>query len=437
MDYTTVFLYRSNQWYNDGLKKADIRDLSGAEASLRRSLWYNRDNVAARNLLGLVYYGKGEVCEALVQWIISKNIQSHENIAAYFIKRVQGTPNDLELINQAAKKYNQCLDYCRQGSEDLAIIQLNKVISMNPVFLRAYQLLALLYIQTGQRSKARQILRRAYRLDVTNVTTLRYMHELSLIHGRDKAQKDGKKQSVSYQMGNETIIQPVSSTLKDSAPKMTVLNIVTGVVVGVVLVWFLMVPAVRQNMAKKARDEAVSYSEQIASLKSQIDLLEQDIDKYKADSEATAAEIETAKNTKNSYEGLVSAINHARQENYDRAALADELLAIDASSLGEVGKTVYDDITKDVFEEQCEKLYESAARDYDAGNYKSVTEKMERAVKMREGYENGRALLLLLKAYQKTGDLEHAAAVNSRITELFPGSDVAKEAADFINGTER
>ena len=41
MDYTTKLAYQSNYWYNDGLKKANIRDLSGAVASLKRSLQYN------------------------------------------------------------------------------------------------------------------------------------------------------------------------------------------------------------------------------------------------------------------------------------------------------------------------------------------------------------------------------------------------------------
>ena len=59
MDYSTKLVYQSNYWYNDGLKKANIRDLSGAIVSLRRSLQYNRENIATRNLLGLVYYGAG------------------------------------------------------------------------------------------------------------------------------------------------------------------------------------------------------------------------------------------------------------------------------------------------------------------------------------------------------------------------------------------
>ena len=126
VEYAKKLVYLSNQWYNDGLKKANIRDLSGAALSLKKSLQYNRDNIAARNLLGLVYYGRGEISEALVEWIISKNIKSHGNIANYYIKKVQESQSELEVINQAVKRYNQALAYCQQGGEDLAAIQLKK-----------------------------------------------------------------------------------------------------------------------------------------------------------------------------------------------------------------------------------------------------------------------------------------------------------------------
>ena len=144
MDYAKKIMYQSNYWYNDGLMKAQERDMSGAIIALRQSLQYNRENIAARNLLGLVYYGIGEVAEALVEWIISKNLKPRDNIADSYIRNVQDSANELESINQAIKKYNQCLGYCKQNGEDLATIQLKQVIAAHPTFLKAYQLLALI-----------------------------------------------------------------------------------------------------------------------------------------------------------------------------------------------------------------------------------------------------------------------------------------------------
>ena len=98
MDYTTKLAYQSNYWYNDGLNKANIRDLTGAITSLKKSLQYNRDNIASRNLLGLVYYGRGDVVEALAEWVLSKNLQPKENIANYYIQKVKEKRDDLDRI---------------------------------------------------------------------------------------------------------------------------------------------------------------------------------------------------------------------------------------------------------------------------------------------------------------------------------------------------
>lgn len=174
MDYTKKIVRYSNYWYNDGLRKAQIRDLTGAILSLRRSLQFNKGNIAARNLLGLVYYGRGEVAEALVEWIISKNMRPRDNIANEYIQRVQDASRQLDVMNQAIKKYNQCLVLCAQGGEDMAVLQLRKVISAHPSFVKAYQLLALLYLKKEQYAKAKPLLRTAAKLDTTNEMSLRY-----------------------------------------------------------------------------------------------------------------------------------------------------------------------------------------------------------------------------------------------------------------------
>lgn len=114
--------------------------MTGAVTSLKKSLQFNSENIAARNLLGLVYYGRGEVGEALVEWILSKNLRPKDNIANYYIQKIQKSPADLDTINQAIRKYNQSLVYCEQGGEDMAIIQLKQVVAAFPGFLRAYQL---------------------------------------------------------------------------------------------------------------------------------------------------------------------------------------------------------------------------------------------------------------------------------------------------------
>ena len=93
----------SNRFYNDGLERAAVRDLSGAMNSLRQSLKFNKNNIDARNLLGLIYFETGEVVEALGQWVISKNLRPNKNIADDYINLLQTSQARLDGFNQALK----------------------------------------------------------------------------------------------------------------------------------------------------------------------------------------------------------------------------------------------------------------------------------------------------------------------------------------------
>ena len=437
VDYTKKFIYLSNQWYNDGLKKANIRDLSGAITSLKKSLQFNRDNVAARNLLGLVYYGRGEVAEALVEWIISKNIKTHGNIATYYIKKVQEASSELDVINQAVKRYNQCLMYCEQGGEDLAAIQLQKVVAAHPTFLKAYQLLALIYIHTEQYTKARQVLRKAHKLDSTNDITLRYMHVMKKLRGEKAAKvREEKANTVSYKLGNETIIQPVSSTLKDNATFLTILNILIGVAIGAACVWFLFMPTLKQDMAYKANQEIIEYSEQLAAKKSEIDILNRELEAYQAEKEATEAEKQIAMNTKVSYEALIEVMETYAKESYSRASLVDDLLEIQTDSFGEHAIATYESITKVVFAEECESLYDYAKKNFAVKNFDIVVERMERVMTIDEDYADGNAKLLLMQTYHEKGEAEKAETLYQEILEDYKDTEVAQTATQVMKGTE-
>lgn len=436
MDYTERLAYQSNYWYNDGLKKANIRDLSGAVSSLRRSLQYNRENIMARNLLGLVYYGRGEVVEALVEWIISKNFKSYENIANYYIKKVQETPSELETINQAIHKYNQCLIYCQQNGEDLAIIQLKKVVAAHPTFLKAHQLLALLYLHTEQYAKARQILRRAHKMDTTNEITLSYMHELAQIRSQKVAKlKEDKNQTVSYNLGNETIIQPASASLKDNAGVLTIVNILIGIAVGAAVIWFLIVPSVNQKKAGEANRNVTELSEQIASKDAQINALKKELEGYRSSSDEAESAIATAQSTQESYEKLMTVYNQYQGGNTSNADMLEGLLAVTPDALGEQGKAIYGEISGDLFPKMCERLYAQAQSDMEGGSYGEAVTALESVIRMDEGYDEGKALKLLGDAYAGNGDAEKAKETYEKVTANYSGTDAANDAQNALSGT--
>lgn len=102
-DYARKNQQIANSFYNLGLEKARIRDLSGAAQCLKKSLHFNKYQTDARNLLGLIYYENGEVADALVQWVISLNLQPEDNLADHYLDEIQRKPGQLEIESQNVK----------------------------------------------------------------------------------------------------------------------------------------------------------------------------------------------------------------------------------------------------------------------------------------------------------------------------------------------
>lgn len=436
MDYTTKLVYQSNYWYNDGLKKAQIRDMTGAVSSLKKSLQYNRANIASMNLLGLVYYGRGDVVEALVEWIISKNFRSHDNIANYYISKVQETPGELEEINQAVKRYNQSLQYAAQGGEDLAIIQLKKAIAAHPTYAKAYQLLGFLYLHTEQYANARQMLRTAYRLDTTNELTLRYMHELGELRKERplsvKKEEKKEQQTVTYNIGNETIIQPVSAAYKEHTGMHTILNIGIGALVGILVMWFLVMPAIDSSRQKKINEQTVEFSNQIEAQKSQINALITELDEYRSTSQETENAQATAASTKDSYETVMNVYNYYQSNTMSNAAMVDELLKVNPESLGRIGREAYDEMTNDLFPGICEDLYYTAQQNYEVANYETGITNLEKVISIDEGWDNGGALLLLAQTYEASGEQDKANIHYQKVAEKYPDTEAATKAQEAL-----
>ncbi len=431
-DVTMKIVYQSNYWYNDGLAKARVRDMSGAIASLKKSLQYNRANLAARNLLGLVYYGRGDIVEALVEWILSKNFQSHDNIASYFISKVQETPGELEEINQAVKRYNQSLEYARRGGEDMAIIQLKKAVALHPTYVKAYRLLALLYIETEQYASARQVLRKIHKLDATDEFTIRYMHELSEIRKeRPKSVKDQgrkKQKTVTYNLGNESIIQPVTHGLKERYGIFSFSNIIVGLLVGIAVMWFMVMPALNTSRQKDVNKQVVEFSNQIAEQEAQISALKTELESYRSTSAETESAQATAASTQDSYEIVMNIYQHYRQSDMSNDAMLSELLKVKVDSLGTTGREIFETMTDDLYPTMCRKLYNAAKSSYDTANYEEAKTNLETVMQMNEEYEDGAAILLLAQVFEKQGDLEKANIYYQKVIETYPDTDNAQTA---------
>lgn len=321
--------YLSRQYYNQGLEKASVRDLSGAISCLKQSLIYNKHNIQARNLLGLVYFETGEVVAALSEWVISKNLQSNRNLATEYINKLQANSNKLEAINETIRKYNDALNLCREGHEDMAAIRLKRILTQNPKLIKGYHLLALIQMKEGEYNKARRTLRKAARIDKTNTTTLRFLREIDEQTGvTTKLERQNKKRifrngaaAKRESDGNEGEIVIQTPAYKEQSRISLFFMLATGFAAGLLAFYLLAVPAIRQGIYREANQQIVKYSDAVSSQGAELTKAQSQAQESGDTVEAASKQIEEEKKKSSTYEALLEAYSALQQQNVDEAAL--------------------------------------------------------------------------------------------------------------------
>ncbi len=421
-------IYTSYVFYNQGLERAKVSDISGAIESLKSSLQYYKYNTRARNLLGLCYYQIGELVLALNEWVISKNLQEDNPDADRYLAEIESAPGYLPKINSTIKKYNQAIDYCKSGSRDLAIIQLKKVISQNANFVTAHQLLALLYIEESQFADARTLLNQAAKIDSNNTTTIRYIHEVkSRLKDQNTGRRKKKNDTVSFMDGNDTVVMSEKSfrSMLDNS-RASLMNILLGLVVGLLICFFLIVPTVKDNAKDGNSKTILALNEQLADASSKNDALQQEIDGLKNDLSAYDDKQDVA----TSYDNLFAAQNYYSAG--DSEAASQYIQLVTKEVLGEQGQQAYDTLYAALSPAIIQGYYDDGNNFYSEENYESAITNFKTVVDIDENYNNGAALFLLGDCYRLTDQKELALECFEKVVELYPSNKWGKQAKVYI-----
>ena len=413
----------SNSYYNLGLQQAEVRNLSGAVESLKNSLKFNKYNIDARNLLGLVYHEMGETVDALSEWVISQSYQPKDNLANRYLDEIQKNRGQLDTINQA-------LHYCQQDSRDLAIIQLKKVLSMNPKLIKGHQLLALLYLQDGKLELAKKSLRNAGKIDANNTTTLRYLKEVNTqLKEKSPSKKPKDDDLISYQSGNETIIMP--KRFKESSLGSMLAYIVTGLVVGAAVTAFLIVPSVKNQAKEDAKQQILEASDTISSNGQTIKDLEQQVSDLQDQLEEEANNNEKVADQIKTYERLLNAYVSYTAD--DVIAAGQALDKVNTSYLSKKAKSIYRDLNDEVRSQYLDKLYQEGYGYYQRGKYEDAITDLQKIVDEEEDFQDGSAAYYLAQSYRKNGDLDSAKPYYQYVIDKHPGTERARTSQNYVD----
>ena len=432
--HADVTIYRkimllSNTYYNTGLLKAKNRDLSGAVDILRRSIRLNKNNIDARNLLGLVYFEMGETVQAFSEWVISTNLNPDNNTAARYLKIIKGNQTKLDNLNQSIKKFNTALDYAKNGTEYMAILQLNKVLNMNPNLVKAYELLTLMYMKKGLYVKARKCIGLALKIDTCNPLCLKYKKEIenyleeqkkldpSGYNRKKRLQENSKIPGDGYISGDDTII-PRGNYKDVASGAIGILQVLVGILIGGAAVYLIVTPIRIKNETRDVNEVVLEYNQKLAIKNSTVSELEgriEELEKQVKQAEEDASEdAKVSKNNKN----LLKAVQAFLSEDYEKSMEYIEKINTKISMNSDVFDSVYKTLKENMSEFIAKSYYTKGLESYDNGNNTECIEYLEKCIDADENYAD--AYYKLGWVYNELGNTTKSIEMFKYIVDNFP-----------------
>ena len=267
--YEREFRQISNRFYNIALDKASSRDLFGATILLKKALTFNSKNINARNLLGLIFYEEGAITEAIVQWLISRDLFKNDiNPANEYLTRVQND-RDTEKFFKSVKIYNSAIDdinpkekYLEIERSDNAMIKLYKAVEHNDHNVKAMMLLSVLLLKIGDHIKAGAYLLKCQKIDNGNMFVNEHMDYV--IKNTKKSEVKEKRIQNVYsikKLENDDAILPRKYIKLSENQK--IIFVLIGILIGALSYSLIMSPNIHSGSSMANQNEVVRYAEMV------------------------------------------------------------------------------------------------------------------------------------------------------------------------------
>jgi len=435
-----AYLYKktlriSDILYNKGLAQAKAGDLSAAIENLNKCIYFNKENIQARNLLGLVYFEFGRVGDALKHWIISLSILKKNNIAKNYINELQNDQRAREWYASSLKNYNQALLYLQQNSEDMAIIQLRRALEQNPKFVDAMNLLALCYLMQKDKEKAAATVEKVLSIDVNNSTALGYFKEIYPNKNKiDVVRKqNAQAQTGRYRSG------PAPKHKKNFSDSFHIAEIVSFILGGLCvfgLFYILVVPGIREEHEAEITRLNAAVQQQDAVETVEINTVDEEA---VADLERKVGELEQRLLARDEHIERLNRINDVYsasdlQRRNELEAAADILFHMSPSGLPVNIAELYDNLSSDVIPRVVKNLYDEGVARFNQEEYKEAAVSLGKAYLYSEENGAGADAIIYYLGFtmEMMEEYDSAVAYYEELLETYPNSNFINAATSNL-----
>lgn len=349
-----------------------------------------------------------------------------------------------EKIIDSVKSYNKAIEYLKTGSEDIAMIELKKVVSTNPDFYEAVNLLGLCYVYTNQIDKAEALFGKVIQGENNAIKAADYLNYIN-INDNISSKKNNKTKNVqpANRQTKKTINKPtkivkepitkenfsdenvqteylllrkIRTQLKKPAVA-AILNIFSLIFLIVAIIFFVKSTGDIKEVDKN--NEVTNITQQTKAN-----------DNLLAENKSLAEKLEAA-NEKLKQLQLSTDLSQVStlygQKKYVEAA--DKLISIPQAELSDDLKKKYDSMKGNILLKAANQLTIDGNALYGRKDFSGAIKKLEKVFTLGEKWTFGdKALYVLGKSYVEVNEIQKAIETYQKLIDEYPDSGYLKYA---------
>lgn len=370
-------------------------------------------------------------------------------------------PINLETIVQEGEKlsdnirnsifmYNKAIESLRNGSEDIAIIELKKAVSMNPNFNEALNLLGLSYSYAGEKEKAAETFARVISSEPNSVYALNFMQRSGIAEAmpstiKSKQQKKPlqdqpgeplkrirNKKPEKPEKTEKTVTPLIFDTNKKKRMLLTAVKIGAGLIVGALLSLIIIYPALDKPEVMPPPPQEDNTEELLNEAKAEFDRKYAELEKKY---EVSQKDRENAVKQADYYKAAIRLYEiEAMVGRKEYESAADMLLLMKTVEFKDDEKAKFDSLYEKTMPLAAKSAYDTGYKLYNQKKYQESLKSFEKIRMYDPKYSKMDAALYYMgRSNQLLHDSRSALALFQELVEGYPESWYTRNAKVRIN----
>lgn len=344
----------------------------------------------------------------------------------------QGVPLE-EDIRKSIVLYNKAIDSIRAKSEDIAIIELKKAISLNPHFYEALNLLGICYAAANDYERAKEMFQKVMQNEKNGLKSLEYMQNLfgehpiknstqsSKKHDKKNVVKETNRKSNQSRYSKDNILANLDSKSRlvvvlCAAVILLALSFFAGFAAGAARNASSAKPGKHQNDNLKNGNKI----DEPANNQNDYDRLKKDYEETKKQLELSFSEIIKLKNINKLYQAKELANN----KNYAEAA--DMLQGLGIADFDNTMEEEYNKLIGIVMPKAAEQKFNEGLKLFNQKSFQEALKSFLKSSEYSEDFKDAdRNLYYIGKCYMELSDSRNALETFKKLLEKYPQSRYA------------